>query len=123
MYFSAFGGFDIQDDAMGVFIVGDIAVIAELVLHIEKDQDAAGDPDRKSQQIDERIPLMAGDVPEGCFEIVFKHLNEPQFPLIRSKNHTNVASRGFRILFNRKCPFSNRSCTHLNRIEDSPYQL
>ena len=73
MDISALGGFDIQDDAVGVLIIRDIAIIAEFVLHIKKDQDAAGDSDGQSQQIDERIPLMAGDVPEGCFEIVFKH--------------------------------------------------
>jgi hypothetical protein len=73
VYIPAFRDLKIQDDAVGILIVGDIAVIAELVLLIQKDQNAAGDSDGKPQQNEKRIPFITGHVPQGCFEIVSKH--------------------------------------------------
>jgi hypothetical protein len=48
-------------------------VVIDLVHDIKRNQDAAGHPDRKISNIDERVGGILPQVAHGDFEIIFKH--------------------------------------------------
>jgi len=53
--------------------VGVERIIVQLVIGPEKDEDEASHPHGQASYIDEGIAFVSLDVPEGCFDVVFKH--------------------------------------------------
>jgi hypothetical protein len=53
-----------------VYMVG---IEAELILHVEHDQDAAGDAHRQADDVDQRIAFVAPQVAASNFQIVLDH--------------------------------------------------
>jgi hypothetical protein len=62
-----------EDNAAEVIAVGVVRVIIEFVVDPEEDQDEACHPDGEACDIDERIPLVSSDVPEGDLDVIIKH--------------------------------------------------
>ena len=58
------------EDATGV---GVVAVVGSFVCHIFKHQQAAGDADSKSQEIEERVGFAFREVADGDLEEAFEH--------------------------------------------------
>ena len=48
-------------------------VIAQLIVHIEHDRDAAGDADGETDDVDQRICFLPEEISQGDFEIVGNH--------------------------------------------------
>ena len=55
-------------DAIGLAVV---SIVAGLVQDIGKDKQAAGEPDSKPEEVDERDELVFGQVTESDLEIIF----------------------------------------------------
>ena len=61
-------------DPVGVFVV---PVVAEFILDVEEDEDAAGHADGQAGDVDEGIDFVAEEVAEGDGEVVFEHGGSP----------------------------------------------
>jgi hypothetical protein len=62
-------------NSAGVFVE---SVIAELVLDIKQNQNTAGYADGQSGDIEKGIELVASQIPEGYFDVIFQHALLPQ---------------------------------------------
>ena len=49
-------------------------VIAFLIVYKIENQQAGGHADGETRDVDERVSLIPDEIPEGDFEIIFKHL-------------------------------------------------
>ncbi len=53
--------------AVYLFIVFRVAIVTEFILHVDQDDDAAGDADSQPHQVDKRITLVPFEISYGCF--------------------------------------------------------
>ena len=53
--------------------VGMVTIIAQFVLNIKHDKNAAGHPESKSENVDSGVSLVLEEVTEGDFQVVYEH--------------------------------------------------
>ena len=63
-----------------------IAVVAELVLDIQEDQNAGGHADGEPGDVDERVGGMPSEVAYGYTEVVLEHLCFSSLLVLRSSS-------------------------------------
>jgi hypothetical protein len=61
----------VKSDSVYLFVVLWIAVVAEFILHVQQNEDAAGDAYGQSHEVYQRVSFVAFEIAECGFDVVF----------------------------------------------------